>query len=44
VVEVVRELARLTAAFSKAPPGNLAADRARFPLVFRRIYLVAKEN
>jgi hypothetical protein len=44
VVEVARELARLTEVISAAPPGDSAADRSRFFPVFRRIYLAEKEN
>jgi hypothetical protein len=44
VVEVARELVRLTATFSAALPGDIAADRSRFLLVFRHIYLGTKEN
>jgi hypothetical protein len=45
VVELMRELDRLTAALSRnAPLGDLAGDRARFLAAFRRSYLSARDN
>jgi hypothetical protein len=45
IVEVMGELERLTAAFAReGQSGDLAADRDRFLLIFRRIYLAANDD
>ncbi len=44
VVEVARELARLTAALAAGPGEDIATDRAHFDRIFRLIYLATKDN
>src|SRR6266478_3870380 len=45
IIDVIRELDRLTAVLSqKAPVGDIAGDQARFVATFRRIYIPATSN